>query len=245
MELISVGRPIRRVGVIGDVHGEHERLAVALDWLAGQRVDALLCTGDIADGRGCLRQSSALLRQAGAITVAGNHDRWLLQDRVRHLPDAHRIDDLDDDTQGFLADLCRTRSLMTVAGPVLLCHGVAEDDLGKVWPGTERSKVARSLELDRLIEADTYRFVINGHLHFRVLVDFERMLLINAGTLKGPHGGVSVVDFEAGSVAAFEVEVGRPTRRVVEHPLAPGPERRIWRNTAEFDGRWQPVLLYD
>jgi predicted phosphodiesterase len=237
-------RQIRRLGLIGDVHGEHERLAVALEWLSGQRVDALLCTGDIADGRGCIRQSCSLLRQAGVVAVAGNHDRWLLQDRVRHLADAHRADDLDDDTRAFLVSLQRTRILTTVAGPLLLCHGVGDNDLGKVWPGTSRSQVERSAELDRIIHAGAYRFVINGHLHFRVLVDFERLLLINAGTLKGRHGGVSVVDLESGSVAAFEVEEGRRPLRVMEHALDPGVERRVWRDTVEFDGRWQPVLLY-
>jgi predicted phosphodiesterase len=236
---------IRRLGVIGDVHGEHQRLEAALEWLAGQRVDAMVCTGDIADGRGCINRSCTLLRQAEVVTVAGNHDRWLLQDRVRHVAEAHGIGELDADNLAFMQALPRTHSLDTVAGPLLLCHGVGSNDLGKVWPGTARSRIERSGELDDLLAASKFRFVVNGHMHFRVLIDFERLLLINAGTLKGDRAGISVVDFEVGTVTAFDVEAGRTPRPVMQHALGPGDERRVWRDTGEFDGAWQPVLLYD
>jgi predicted phosphodiesterase len=235
---------IRRLGVIGDVHGEHERLATALEWLAGRQVDALVCTGDIADGRGCINRSCELLRQAGVMTVAGNHDRWLLQDRVRHVADAHLLEDLHDDNRAYLEALPRTREFDSAAGRVLLCHGVGDNDLGKVWPGTPRSTVERSVELDRLLDDGAYRFIINGHLHFRVLIDFERTLLMNAGTLKGERAGVCIVDYEGGVVSAFDVEPGRTPRLASEHALRPGAGRRVWRDTREFDGAWTPVLLY-
>jgi Icc-related predicted phosphoesterase len=61
---------IRRLGVIGDLHGEDRRLARALDWFASQALDALVCTGDLADGTGCLDTCCRLLQQAGVITVA-------------------------------------------------------------------------------------------------------------------------------------------------------------------------------
>ena len=240
----AVSPLIRRLGVIGDLHGEHERLEVVLDWLTGQRLDALVCTGDIADGTGCINRSCALLRDAGVITVAGNHDRWLLQNRVRHVADAHRIEELDDANLVFMRALPRVQTLDTVAGRLLLCHGVADNDLAKVWPGTQRSRVERSAELDALLVADQHRFVINGHMHFRVLIDFQRLLLINAGTLKGPHAGVSVVDFAGGTVAAFDVQIGQRPNLVREHALNPGVRRRVWRDTREFDGSWEPALLY-
>lgn len=234
--------PVHRVGVIGDVHGEHERLDVVLDWLTGQSVDAVICTGDIADGRGCINRSCALLRDAGVLTVAGNHDRWLLQDRVRHVADAHRLEDVDDASVGFLRGLPQVLELDTVAGRLLLCHGIGSNDLGKVWPGTARSAIRRSTELDELLAAGRHRFIINGHLHFRVLIDFHAALVMNAGTLKGDRAGVSVVDFTAGTVTAFAITGGRPLPGNV-HELQPADGRRVWRDTAEFDGRWEPVLL--
>ena len=238
------GAPLVRVGVIGDVHAEHHRLEKVLDWLAGQNVDAIICTGDLADGRGCIDRTCALLDNAGAIAVAGNHDRWLLQDRVRHLPDAHRLDAIDDRTVEYLRTLPTSVTLQTAAGSLMLCHGVGENDLAKIWPGTDRSPIERSARLDEIIAAGCIRFLVNGHLHFRVMIDFENLLVLNAGTLKGGYAGVSVMDFAADGVASFAVTDEGPPVLVAEHSLTPTASRRIWRDTQCFDGAWEPLALY-
>ena len=236
---------VKRIGVVGDVHGEDRRLAAALEWIHGQRVDALICTGDVADGPGDIEECCELLRQAGVATVRGNHDRWLLDDRVRHIPDAHRLADLSDDAREFLTKLPRTLSFETLRGPLLLCHGVANNDLRKVWPGTERMPVERSAELDAIVEERKYRFLVNGHMHYRVLIDFPDLVLLNAGTLASRHRpGISLIDFETGSVSAHEFEGDRVGDVVAEHPLETAGDRRVWRDTQEFDGAWQPVALY-
>ena len=79
---------IGRIGIIGDVHSEHLRLKQALGWLEQQSVDAVICTGDIADGQGCIEQCWRALASAQVHTVAGNHDRWLLDDENRHVRNA-------------------------------------------------------------------------------------------------------------------------------------------------------------
>ena len=185
-----------------------------------------------------------LLRQADVVTVAGNHDRWLLQDRVRHLPDAHQLTDLKDGSRSFLEGLPRAVSLPTVAGELVLCHGVLDNDLAKVWPGTERLPVERSAELDELLAAGSHRFFINGHMHYRVLIDFHNLVMINGGTLRGRFSGVSLVDFGADWVSAYEPGPDGRNARVAEHTLADHASRRVWRDTQEFDGTWQPVTLH-
>lgn len=236
--------PIRRLGVLGDVHGEHGRLAAALDWLADQNLDTVICTGDLADGPGSIDRCCDMLRAAGVLTVAGNHDRWMLSGRVRHVADAHRLEDVDPRSAAFLRELPRTRRLDTVAGPLLLCHGIGRNDLAKVWPGTRGdASIRRSPELDAILEDGEYRFIVHGHLHYRVLIDFEQLLLMNAGTLKGEGAGVCIVDFDAGQIGAFAFDDGLDLRRRSEMPLLPGSERRIWRDTGDFNGRWQPALF--
>jgi predicted phosphodiesterase len=235
---------IRRLAVIGDLHGEHGRLARTLEWLHGQRLDAILCTGDVADGRGCINLCCDLLAEASVNTVAGNHDRWLLEDRVRHLSDAHSEAELSAGSREFLEGLPRQREFQTSLGRLLLCHGVGENDLAKVWPGTSQSGIRRNAELDDLLRTADFRFLINGHMHFRVLIDFSELLLVNAGTLKGERGGVSLIDFDGGAVAAYEVGDQGAPQRVSEHALA-SQQRRVWRDTQEFDGTWTPVTLYE
>ena len=236
--------PIRRLGVIGDLHGEDTRLASVLEWFWGQNVDALVCTGDVADGRGCINRSCELLRQGEVRTVAGNHDRWMLNDTVRHLTDAHSREELSDDNLSYVSTLQRQQQLETISGSLLLCHGVGDDDMARVWPGRKPGEEKRSEAMDEVIEAGQHRFLINGHMHFRVMIDFVGLTMLNAGTLRGDHAGVSVVDFAGDAVSVFSVRDDTQPERIVEKRLSPGEDRRIWQNTQEFDGSGNPVLLY-
>jgi predicted phosphodiesterase len=239
-----VGTRVRRLGLIGDVHAEHRRLDAALAHLIGEGVDAMCCTGDVADGPGDVDACCNLLAAANVITVAGNHDRWLLADRMRNVPFAHRLSELQPCSRDYLAALPSTQTFETPLGAALLCHGVGENDMRKVWPGSARMPIERSPELDSLIEVDDTRFVFNGHLHYRVIVNFERLTLLNAGTLKGEHRpGVTLLDFDALMVSAFEFTANLSLQRVAEHPMR-DETRRIWRDTQEFDGGWTPVALY-
>lgn len=244
---MSDTQPIHRLGLIGDIHAECDRLDTVLDWLAGQQLDGSVCTGDVADGRGCVDRSCELLEQSGVATVAGNHDRWLLQDRVRHLVDAHQLDDLQPATQEYLMDLPKTRELQTVSGSLLLCHGVGNNDLGKVWPGTVKTQAERSAELDKIIDSGEFNYLVNGHLHYRVLIDFTDLLLINAGTLRGDFPGVSIIDFDEGWIAAYELDLNageQKVQKVAEYSIHDRTDRRIWDNTQAFDAQWSPSTLY-
>jgi len=236
---------VRRVGVIGDVHAEHQRLEAVLDFMSAANVDAIWCTGDLADGAGDVDACCDLLRDAQVSAVAGNHDRWLLSNRMRGVPQAHALQALAAASCEFLGALPATRTIDTVRGAALLCHGVGDNDMRKVWPGSARMPIERSCELDALIEAAHVRYVVNGHLHYRIVVNFERLALVNAGTLRGDHRpGVSIVDFGAGEVSAFEFDAQRRLQRVTERELDPVEGRRVWRDTQEFDGAWTPVTLY-
>ena len=235
---------VRRVGLIGDVHAEHRRLESALAFLHAANVDAIWCTGDLADGGGDLDACCELLAGTNATAVAGNHDRWLLSNRMRGVPQAHALDAVRAASRDYLETLVPTRTLDTVAGSVLLCHGVAANDMRKVWPGSARMPIERSCELDALISENRVRYVVNGHLHYRIIVNFGGLTLLNAGTLRGDHRpGVTIVDFGGGEVSAFEFGE-RGLQRVAERAIGPAEGRRVWRDTQEFDGDWTPVTLY-
>ncbi len=239
-----MGTRVRRLGLIGDVHAEHRRLDAAIEHLLGEGVDAVCCTGDVADGAGDVDTCCRLLADAGVLCVAGNHDRWLLADRMRNVPQAHRLSEIAPSSRDYIESLPAMRTIDTPLGAALLCHGVGGNDLRKVWPGSVRMPIERSPELDALIELGEVRFVMNGHMHYRVIVNFEQLAVLNAGTLKGEHRpGVSIVDFDAQTVNAFEFGADFSMHRVAER-LINDEGRRIWRNTQEFDSAWTPIALY-
>ena len=142
---------MERIGIIGDVHAEHKRLETALRVLRDEQVDVVLCTGDLADGRGDLDACCSMLKDAGVLVVAGNHDRWFLEEKVRHVEGAHFRHLVNASTVDFIAGLPRTRSVDTAFGEVILCHGVLDNDLAKIWPGSENTSCRRSSELDLLL----------------------------------------------------------------------------------------------
>ncbi|MDA0273253.1 MAG: metallophosphoesterase, partial [Proteobacteria bacterium] len=112
---------IRKLGVIGDVHAEHHRLEAALEHLGSLETDAIVCTGDIVDGVGCPNESIKLLNHSEVFTVRGNHDRWILEDKARHIEDAHSVDDLSEASLSYLNALPSQVTLDTIRGKLLLC----------------------------------------------------------------------------------------------------------------------------
>jgi predicted phosphodiesterase len=66
---------LMRLALLSDVHANREALEATLRDAALRRADGVLCLGDIvgynADPAECVR----LLWEAGAVCVAGNHDR--------------------------------------------------------------------------------------------------------------------------------------------------------------------------
>lgn len=236
-------KAITSLGVIGDVHAEDDRLNQAIEHLNALKPDAIVCTGDIVDGGGCPNEAVRLLDNAGIHTVRGNHDRWFLQEKARHIPDAHILKDLSPYARNYLDNLPVQLSLPTIHGKLLLCHGVGDNDLKKIWPGTERMEIERSQQLDEIIASGEYRYIINGHMHFRTLIHFESLTLINAGTLKGEHWpGFAIIDFEQHKITAFEFGDDGVNHAKTQSLI---DERHIpWPNTQAFSGNWDPVRLF-
>lgn len=61
-------------GVIGDIHSNYEALTAVVHELSGERVDRILCTGDIVGYAAEPIQCIDLIRELNCIVVAGNHD---------------------------------------------------------------------------------------------------------------------------------------------------------------------------
>ena len=67
-----------RFAIISDVHGNLEALESVVDSARRQSVDAFLCLGDIVGYGANPEECVSLVREIGALTVAGNHDHAIL-----------------------------------------------------------------------------------------------------------------------------------------------------------------------
>ena len=232
-----------KLGIIGDVHAEDVRLENCLSYLANQGCDKIVCTGDIIDGPGCPNRSVELLKAFDVVTVRGNHDRWIIENKARHVKNAHKIHDLSRSTLDFLNVLPLQAKFKFGGIRVLLCHGVGRNDLKKVWPGTDRLQPIKSNELDQIIWDEKFDYVINGHIHFRTMVHFKKLTLINAGTISGDFSpGCTLIDFDEKMVHGFLFE-GSNLQLSKSQNLY-GENYTIWENTESFNGKWDPVTLF-
>jgi len=175
--------------------------------------------------------------------VAGNHDRWLLADKYRHVPQAHSRDNLKSHTLDYFRSLPKSRSISFQGHDLLLCHGVGDQDLAKVWPGTLRMAAERSETLDSLIDSHAYQWIINGHVHFQTVIPFRTLTLINAGTLAGERWpGFLTLDPISSEVEVFSFrkdQIQSMGTKSINTLLRP------WKNTQCFSGDWDPSFLVD
>lgn len=200
-------RTYRRIGLVGDIHAEDERLALALDVLQSRAVELVVATGDIADGAGSVDRCCALLAAHRVVVVRGNHDRWLVAGTARDLPGATPVERVSAGSRQMLAQLPQMVELETVQGRALLCHGLGPNDMAKVGPDDFGYALESNDELQELVRGGAYRWILNGHSHRRMVRRFGGVTVINAGTLLRQHAPCFLeLDFDgpSGLVFAFD-----------------------------------------
>lgn len=211
---------LRRIGAIGDVHCEERLLQRALDLLAAEGADLVVCTGDIVDGQGDVAACCALLQGESVVTVRGNHDRWFLractddaflEGFVKRLPNATSPHAVPPVVRALLQTLRPTVELSTIAGPLLLCHGLGSNDMARLKPDDSGYALEANTELQQLLAEARYPLVIGGHTHVPMVRRLGALTVINPGTLKRDESpGVALVDLAAQQVTFFSLERPAP-----------------------------------
>jgi predicted phosphodiesterase len=204
-----------RLGLIGDVHAEDERLAVALATFERERVDRVLCTGDLVDGHGDVDRACALLSGARALVVRGNHDRWIREDTMRELPRAHRMTKLAPPSIELLKSLPPTLTVDVAGGRLLLCHGVGDNDMCRLNAEDRGYAISSNEDLLKVLFDATVAIMVCGHSHRAYVRRFERgggkpaLVVVNPGTLaRGDEPGFAILDPEARRIDLYAFDGG-------------------------------------
>jgi predicted phosphodiesterase len=191
---------LRRLVLIGDVHTEATRLGHVLRHAAAEQVDAVLCVGDIVDGPEDAGRCIELLRDHGVRTVRGNHDRWLVSGSPMQpfTGPAWALQWLDA--------LPPTREMDTVAGRLMLGHGIAGSDMARLRPrDTDYDLYYQDALWDLYARRDIALYV-GGHIHERMMRRFDHLLILNPGTLaRDDQPGFLEVDLQEGVGRWFKV----------------------------------------
>jgi putative phosphoesterase len=205
---VEATESLRKVAVIGDIHGQASQLRACLKAIrARERIDRILAVGDIVNLDAETEECCKLLMRANVVAVRGNHDRWFFELAPYRLTEDTRPSRVSNESAEFLASLPVTRHYETVAGPLLLCHGLGNDDMAGVYPGNVGPALERNIRLYALVAEKRYRFVINGHTHQRMVRSFDGLTIINAGTIcKDENPGFCIVDFETATAQYYNID---------------------------------------
>ena len=191
---------VRRLGIVGDVHGNVPALRRAIQALSRNGVDQVACVGDLAGSLVAAGTALELLTALGAVVVRGNHDRWLLEDMQSHEGTASERQSLER-----LAQLPASVCIQTVAGMALVCHGFADNDLATVPSHFGAAFVRRAMRLRAL--PSSCSAVICGHTHSRLVRDEAGVLFVRVGALSlSGEDGCAVYDASARTVDFLRAE---------------------------------------
>jgi predicted phosphodiesterase len=211
-----------RIGVIGDIHTRIERLAWAIGVLRAQHVERIFATGDIADGleEDAVVRACAMLQEANAVTVLGNHDRWLLDEQLRELPNATDPGELDPATRAYLQSLPASVEVTTPLGGLLFGHGLGSNDMSALYPHDHGPALTNNTTLQSILKLGSHRLVVGGHTHQRMVRTIEGVTFINAGALDLTREPCCLMlDFIERQAVFFDYQASGETR--------PGPVFRL------------------
>ncbi|MBF6601049.1 MAG: metallophosphoesterase family protein [Dehalococcoidia bacterium] len=203
-----------RIGIVSDIHCNHEALRIALDRMGP--VDELLCAGDAVYQFRFSNEVMATLREHSARCILGNHEEVLLGKWGERARSAGWV---RADALAYMAS--QPSRLETIVGGkrLVMVHGSPFEPHNEyIYPN--------SPGISRLgaIDAD---YVILGHTHYQMAERVGRVLVINPGSTGEARDArnafklsYAVLDTETDEVTFDDFQ--DPTRAAVDPAIIPG-----------------------
>jgi putative phosphoesterase len=227
-----------RIGIVSDIHCNHEALRIALDRMGD--VDELLCAGDAVYQYRFSNEVMQVLRERNARYILGNHEDVLLGKwgEGARAADGVRSDDLEY----MAAHDYKLETTLPKGKTLVMVHG-------SPWEPYNEYIYPNSPAISRLgeIGAD---YVILGHTHYQMAERVGRSLIINPGSAGEPrdarnHFKLSYAVLETDTDEVTFDDFPDPTRASVDPSIIPGgtaahsnPARK--ERTPENTSFWTP-----
>jgi predicted phosphodiesterase len=244
-----------KFALISDVHANAPALGAVLEAIAAQKVDRIVCLGDVAGYHTQLAACVRLLQQVGALCVAGNHDRAAIgvMTAPGFSPHAQRAiawtqARLQEATRDFLAAQPLKRA---IDGALVAVHGALHPEVGCEWVRLD-DDAKRALSFDALAAHPSGAQVCAfGHTHRpgvwercaggirfvgrdTVTLAADALYLVNPGSVgesrdDDPRASFALFDSQARSIAFHRVMYDRSS--VLAQTREAGliaPQRLAW-----------------
>jgi putative phosphoesterase len=176
-----------KIGLIADIHANLAALERSLEILNVQKVDQIVCAGDIVEKGSDGDVVVGLLRKLDIPCVMGNHDfdaignqSWLRNNADLSHP-AMQGKLLQDETLSFLRSLPQSLEFTWEGRRLVLTHGTPWSTNEYVFPTSSTSVFER---ICKETQADV---VVLGHTHTPMCVQINGTRIINPGAVCGNY----------------------------------------------------------
>jgi predicted phosphodiesterase len=140
-----------KFAVLADIHGNSFALEAVLQDMKSLGVERAVNLGDFFSGPINAAETASLLMKHDFLSVRGNHDRYLIEQRPSDMGPSDRVafDQLSKAHLQWIASLPPTR---TVFDDVFLCHGTPKSDATYWLERVNENGTVRSANLAEVIE---------------------------------------------------------------------------------------------
>lgn len=180
-----------KLGLLGDIHGNHLALRAALAAAASSGVERLLVTGDLVGYYFAPREVLELLQSWDRHVVRGNHEDML--DDARNDPEflanvearygsglRLALEQLNETQVDELCALPHPLELGIDGCNILLCHGAPWDNDCYVYPDASPELLERCAD-------QGFDLVVTGHTHYPMQQRVGATLVVNPGSVGQPR----------------------------------------------------------
>ena len=203
-----------RIGIVADVHCNHEALRIALDRMGA--VDELICAGDAVYQYRFSNEVMDLLRERNARYIHGNHEEVLLGSWGGHARGAAWV---REDALAYMAGQPARIETRIDGKSLLVVHGSPFEPHNEyIYPN--------SPSLSKLAEIDA-DYIVLGHTHYQMAERVGRALVINPGSAGEARDArnafqlsYAVLDTSSGEVTFDDFQ--DPTRAAIDPSIIPG-----------------------
>lgn len=194
-----------RIGVIADIHGNLIALEAVLAALARERLDRLICLGDVAVLGPRPAAVLARLRELGCTMIMGNTDAWLLvpppPDRAAPMRDLTLWADaqLNDADRAFVRAFPPTFAVpLDGAATLLCCHG-SPRSYDEVIAATTPDAALDAM----LVGHEDAALIVGGHTHVQLVRRHGARQIVNVGSVGLPGTGPGTPDLPVNTGVAW------------------------------------------
>jgi len=232
-----------RVALISDLHGSEVALNAVLADIARTGVDQIVCLGDVVTLGPRPREVLQRLAELGCICILGNHDEFMLDERLTRsyseVPIVVEAVDwcraqLSDADLKFIASFSQGCELkLNNSGSLLLFHGTPDSNTTDLLATTPDERV------DEFLAGRHATVMAGGHTHLQMLRQHRGTLIVNPGSvglafkeyaagrepILLPHAEYAVIDAMDGDIAVSLRRVPldkaelRDAASAVNHPM--------------------------